>query len=97
MGMKCNIETLIGNKPESKFDINKIILKSITKIPKQITANIIAVSAYNDASKIMKKILLDRSSSREIKKVKVKDVAFGTKWQNSDCFRSIRDSQVKFT
>jgi hypothetical protein len=32
MGMKCNIETLIGNKPESKFDINKIILKSITKI-----------------------------------------------------------------
>jgi hypothetical protein len=21
MGMKCNIETLIGNKPESKFDI----------------------------------------------------------------------------
>jgi hypothetical protein len=31
MGMKCNIETLIG-KPESKFDINKIILKSITKI-----------------------------------------------------------------
>jgi hypothetical protein len=31
MGMKCNIETLI--KPESKFDINKIILKSITKIP----------------------------------------------------------------
>jgi hypothetical protein len=55
MGMKCNIETLIGNKPESKFDINKIILKSITKIPKQITANIIAVSAYNDASKIMKK------------------------------------------
>jgi hypothetical protein len=45
MGMKCNIETLIGNKPESKFDINKIILKSITKIPKQITANIIAVSA----------------------------------------------------
>jgi hypothetical protein len=44
MGMKCNIETLIGNKPESKFDINKIILKSITKIPKQITANIIAVS-----------------------------------------------------
>jgi hypothetical protein len=55
MGMKCNIETLIGKKPESKFDINKIILKSITKIPKQITANIIAVSAYNDASKIMKK------------------------------------------
>jgi hypothetical protein len=54
MGMKCNIETLMRQQTRIK-DINKIILKSITKIPKQITANIIAVSAYNDASKIMKK------------------------------------------
>jgi hypothetical protein len=67
MGMKCNIETLIGNKPESKFDINKIILKSITKIPKQITANIIAVSA-NDASKIMKKNFAGQEFESEIKK-----------------------------
>jgi hypothetical protein len=67
MGMKCNIETLIGNKPESKFDINKIILKSITKIPKQITANIIAVSAYNDASKIMKKNFAGQEFSRDKK------------------------------
>jgi hypothetical protein len=52
-------------KPESKFDINKIILKSITKIPKQITANIIAVSTYNDASKIMKKNFAGQDSSRE--------------------------------
>jgi hypothetical protein len=75
MGMKCNIETLIGNKPESKFDINKIILKSITKIPKQITANIIAVSAYNDASKIMKKNFAGQEFESGNKKVKVKDVA----------------------
>jgi hypothetical protein len=32
MGMKCNIETLIGQQPESKFDLNKIILKPVTKI-----------------------------------------------------------------
>jgi hypothetical protein len=74
MGMKCNIETLIGNKPESKFDINKIILKSITKIPK-LPLIIIAVSAYNDASKIMKKNFAGQEFESEIKKVKVKDVA----------------------
>jgi hypothetical protein len=68
MGMKCNIETLIATKPESKFDINKIILKSITKIPKQITANIIAFSAYNDASKIMKKNFAGQEFESEIKK-----------------------------
>jgi hypothetical protein len=78
MGMKCNMETLIGQQPESKFDINKIILKPVTKIPNQITANIVAVSAYNDASKIMKKKFAGQEFESE-EKVKVQDVEFGTK------------------
>ena len=57
MGMKCNMETIIGQSPESKFDANKITLKAVTKIPNQITANIVAVSSYADASRIMKSIL----------------------------------------
>jgi hypothetical protein len=78
-------------KPESKFDINKIILKSITKIPKQITANIIAVSTYNDA-KIMKKIFWHRIRvGNKIESERCSNLA--QKQQNSDCFRSIRDSQ----
>ena len=55
MGLKCNIETLIGQKPESKFDRNKIALKPVSKMPDKITANIVAVSTYKDASKIMTK------------------------------------------
>jgi hypothetical protein len=43
------METLIGQQPESKFDLNKIIiLKAVTKIPNQISA-IVVVSTYNDA------------------------------------------------
>jgi hypothetical protein len=74
MGMKCNIETLIGQQPASKFDLNKITLKPVTKIPNQITANIVTVSTYNDASKIMKKNFAGQEFESGGKKVKVEDV-----------------------
>lgn len=74
MGMKCNIETLIGQQPASKFDLNKITLKPVTTIPNQITANIVTVSTYNDASKIMKKNFAGQEFASGGKKVKVEDV-----------------------
>lgn len=78
MGMKCNMETLIGSKPESKFDATKIILKSVTKIPQDITANIVAVSAYQEASKIMTKNFSGQEFGSGSNKIKVQNVAI---WQ----------------
>jgi hypothetical protein len=48
-------ETIIGKQPESKFNANKIIVKSVSKIPQDISANIVAVSTYQEASKLMTK------------------------------------------
>jgi hypothetical protein len=42
-------------QPESKFNANKIIVKSVSKIPQDISANIVAVSTYQEASKLMTK------------------------------------------
>ena len=78
MGMKCNMETLIGSKPESKFDATKIILKSVTKIPQDITANIVAVSTYQEASKIMTKNFSGQEFGSGSNKIKVQNVAI---WQ----------------
>jgi hypothetical protein len=78
MGMKCNMETLIGSKPESKFDATKIILKSVTKIPEEITANIVAVSTYEEASKIMTKNFSGQEFGSGSNKIKVQNVAI---WQ----------------
>lgn len=75
MGMKCNMETLIGQQPETKFDANKIILKPVIKIPNQITANIVAVSTYQDASKIIRKNFIGQELGSDSKKVKVQDVS----------------------
>ena len=75
MGMKCNMETLIGKKPESKFEKNKIVLKSVDKIPEQIAANIAAVSTYQEASQIMTKNFVGQEFGSGTKKVKVQTVA----------------------
>ena len=80
MGMKCTMETIVGRKPETKFDSNKIILKPVTKIPNQITANIVAVSTYQDASKIMRSNFAGQEFGSGSKKVKVNDV---TIWHKS--------------
>lgn len=80
MGMKCNMETLIGQQPETKFEASKITLKPVPKIPNQITANIIAVSTYGDASKIIRKNFAGQEFTSGSKKVTVQDV---TIWHKS--------------
>ncbi len=74
MGMRCNMETLIGKKPESKFDANKISLKTVDKIPEQISANIAAVSTYIEASKLMTANFAGQEFGSGSKKVKVQKV-----------------------
>ncbi|MDI5886690.1 DUF4403 family protein [Flavobacterium yafengii] len=75
MGMKCNMETLIGKQPESKFNASKIVLKPVSKIPQEITVNIVAVSTYLEASKLMTKNFAGQEFGSGSKKVKVQNVA----------------------
>lgn len=75
MGLKCEMETIMGNKLESKFDASKINLKSVSKIPNQISANIIAVSSYEDASKIITQNFSGQEFGSGSKKIKVLNVA----------------------
>jgi hypothetical protein len=74
MGIKCNMETLIGQEPETRFNPTKITLKPVAKIPNQINVNIVAVSTYADASKIIRKNFAGQDFTSGSKKVKVQDV-----------------------
>jgi hypothetical protein len=74
MGLKCTMETLVGQKPESKFDRNKIVLKPVAKMPEHVSANIVAVSTYADASRIMTKNFAGQVFGTESKKVTVQNV-----------------------
>ena len=75
MGLKCNMETLVGKQPESKFDRSKIVLKPVSKMPESVSANIVAVSTYSDASNIMTKNFAGQEFGSGSKKVKVQNVA----------------------
>ncbi|MFG6685448.1 DUF4403 family protein [Mariniflexile sp. HNIBRBA6329] len=74
MGMKCDMETVIGQQPESKFDAKKIVLKPVAKMPNHVTSNIVAISTYQDASKIMTKNFSGEEFGSGSKKVTVKKV-----------------------
>ena len=75
MGLKCNIETIIGQKPETKFNREKLILKPVLKMPNLITANIVAVSTYQDATTIINENFKGKEFSSGNKKVVVQNVA----------------------
>lgn len=78
MGLKCTIETLVGQKPVANFDRNKIALKPVAKMPDHITANIVAVSTYADASKIITRNFAGQTFGSGSKKVTVQNVEI---WQ----------------
>jgi hypothetical protein len=55
MGLKCNMQTMVGQEPKNNFDATKIILKPIASIPNKTTVSVVAVSTYESASKIVTK------------------------------------------
>ena len=75
MGMKCEIETVVGEKPISKVDRNKIILKTVDQIPEKITTTIAAISSYENASRIITKNFSGQEFVNGNKKVTVKNVS----------------------
>ncbi|MGS2763500.1 DUF4403 family protein [Sinomicrobium sp. M5D2P9] len=74
MGMKCAMETIIGEKPVSKFDKENIVLKPVSKIPESVTASIAAISSYKDASRILTKNFKGYEFGDGRKKIMVKAV-----------------------
>lgn len=81
MGLKATMETWIGPKPQTKFEASKILMKTVSKIPNLISANISAVSTYAEASKIMTKNFSGQEFGSGKKKIKVQKVSL---WQKSD-------------
>jgi Domain of unknown function (DUF4403) len=75
MGLKCQMEALVGDKPAVKFDKNKIAMKPVAEMPNAINANLIAVSTYEEASKVMTKNFVGKEFASGNKKVTIQRVA----------------------
>ena len=75
LGLKCQMQTLIGQKPKSGFDKTKIVSKAVAKIPSDFNASVAAVSSYESASRIMTKNFAGQEFGSGKRKITVQKVA----------------------
>jgi hypothetical protein len=74
MGLKCNMQTMVGQQPKNGFDASKITLKPIASIPDNTTASVVAVSTYESASKIVTKNFQGQEFASGSRKIVVQKV-----------------------
>lgn len=80
LGLKCNLETVIGEKPIIKFEREKIALKQVSKLDNMLSANLVAFSTFSDASKLISKNFAGKEFASGNRKVTVNEVAL---WHKS--------------
>jgi hypothetical protein len=78
LGLKCNMQTMVGLKPKNTFDKTAILFKPVTKVPDKVTANIAAISTYESASKIITSNFQGKEFASGSRKIVVQNVAM---WQ----------------
>jgi len=83
LGLKCNMQTMVGTKPTTNFDKTAIQFKAVTKIPEKLMANIVAISTYESASRIISNNFNGKEFTSGSRKIIIQNVAL---WQ--------RDSKI---
>ncbi|WP_339835516.1 DUF4403 family protein [uncultured Flavobacterium sp.] len=78
MGLKCDMQTMVGLEPKNNYDASKISLKPVAKMPDKVTVSVAAVSTYQSASKIITKNFKGQEFASGSRKVVVQKVEI---WQ----------------
>ena len=79
MGLKCTMETMVGQQPKVTFKKENVALKSVATMPDKVTATVAAVSTYESASKVITKNFVGQEFGEGSKKVKVEKVDLWSK------------------
>lgn len=74
MGLKCSMQTIVGQKPAMTFKKENIVLKPVSKMPNKIEATVAAVSTYESASRILTKNFQGQTFGNGSKKITVQKV-----------------------
>ncbi len=75
LGLKCNMETMVGQQPKNTFDRTKIAFKPVANVPDKVTANIAAISTYDSASKIITANFKGKEFASGSRKIVVQNVS----------------------
>jgi hypothetical protein len=79
MGLKCNMQTMVGQEPKNNFEAKKIVLKPVASIPNKTTVSVVAVSTYESASKIVTKNFTGQEFTSGSRKIIIQKVALWEK------------------
>lgn len=79
LGLKCSMQTMVGQQPKSSFNKDAIVFKPVTKVPEKTTATIAAVSTYESASRVITKNFQGKEFASGNRKIIVQKVAIWAK------------------
>lgn len=79
LGLKCTMQTMIGQKPNTVFNKEAILFKSADKISDQTTVSVAAVSTYESASRIITKNFQGKEFASGKRKIVIQKVDLWSK------------------
>jgi hypothetical protein len=74
MGLKCSMQTMIGQKPKNTFAKESVSLKAVSKMPDNMNIVVAGISTYESASKIITKNFQGQEFGSGKRKVTVQKV-----------------------
>ena len=74
LGLKCNMETVVGQTPKSSFNSAAIAFKPVTKMPEKTSATVAAISTYESASRIITKNFQGKEFASGSRKITIQKV-----------------------
>ena len=79
LGLKCSMQTMVGQQPKISFNRESVTFKSVTKMPNKTTASIAAISTYESASRIITKNFQGKEFASGSRKIVVQKVDLWSK------------------
>ena len=79
LGLKCSMQTMVGQQPKNSFNREAVTFKSVTKMPNKTTASIAAISTYESASRIITKNFQGKEFGSGSRKIVVQKVDLWSK------------------
>ena len=79
LGMKCTMQTMVGQEPKNYFNRDIIAFKPVTKVPDKTVATVAAISTYQSASRIITKNFQGKEFASGTRKIVVQKVDLWSK------------------
>ncbi|WP_395063027.1 DUF4403 family protein [Flavobacterium sp.] len=74
LGLKCTMQTMVGQQPKTTFDKEVVSFKPVTKVPDKTVATVAAISTYESASRIITKNFQGKEFGSGSRKIVVQKV-----------------------